>query len=426
MSDMIGAVTAQLEQQTVDVGILPRRRTALLVASVLLIALNLRLGITSLGALLDRLQSAGVPAGVVALLTSLPVVCFAVVGAAGMTLARRVGTHRGLLVALGLLSAGLVVRVLDGAVVLVLGTFLACSGIALANVLLPAIVKEHFPHLVGQVTGAYSAVLSVGAALGAAATVPVADAAGGWQSGLVAWAVVAVLALAAWLPWCRMPDRSRGRAAGASLWRNTTAWAVTLVFGTQSLFAYVVMSWLPSIYADAGFSDAEAGLLLAVSILVGVPVYLVVPSIAIRMRAQGHLIAGLTAMVLVAFLGLWLAPVGGALLWAALMGAGGGVFPVTLTLFALRTRDASDTAALSAMAQSVGYLLAAAGPFLVGVLADTTGSWALPCVLLAAVALVQVRVGYVAGRPVVIGVNDDGISSSTARPSASRSVNDAR
>ncbi len=406
MSDMIGPVTAQLEHRTVAPRIVPRRGSAVLLASVLLIALNLRLGITSLGALLDTLQAQGFSTGITAFLTSLPVLCFAVVGATGSTLARRVGTHRGLAVALGLLVGGLVVRVADGTVVLVLGTFLACSGIALANVLLPSVVKEHFPHRVGQVTGAYSAVLSIGAALGAAASVPVADAAGGWRTGLLVWAALAAVALLAWLPWCREPDARRSRQAASNLWRNPVAWAVTVVFGTQSLFAYVVMSWLPKMYVDAGFSDAQAGLLLAVSILVGVPVFFLVPSLAIRLGAQGHLIAAMSAMVVVAFLGLGFAPAEGALLWAVLMGVGGGVFPVTLTMFALRTKDAVDTAALSAMAQSVGYLLAAAGPFLIGFLADSTGSWAVPCALLAGIGLVQVAVGYVAGRPVIIGVTD--------------------
>jgi CP family cyanate transporter-like MFS transporter len=217
------------------------------------------------------------------------------------------------------------------------------------------------------------------------------------------WALPAVVARVAWLPACRARDRVRRRVGGHSFWTDPVAWAVTAVFGIQSVFAYVVMSWLPSIYADAGFSDATAGLLLAVSILVGVPVYFVAPSLAIRLGSQGHLIAVLSAMVAVSFLGLWWAPAGGAVVWAALMGAGGAVFPVALTLFALRTRTAADTAALSAMAQSVGYLFAAAGPFAVGLLNEATGSWAPPCGLLAGLALVQVAAGYVAGRRVVIG-----------------------
>jgi len=405
-----------------------------LLVGILLVALNLRIGITSLGALLDELgSSTGMAPATIAFATSLPVLCFAIVGATGMTLARRVGIHRGVAVAMVLLTLGLVARVLDGSPVLLLGTFVACAGIALANVLLPAVVKEHFPHRIGSVTGAYSATLSIGAALGAAVTVPVAHATHGWRGGLVVWALVAALALAAWLPHCRDHGRAESSASrGASLARSPLAWAVTVVFGTQSLMAYVVMSWLPSIYADAGFSHSESGLLLAVSILVGVPVFFVTPSIATRLHGQGHLVAALTACLAAGFAGLWLAPAGGAWLWAALLGVGGAVFPVTLTMFALRTRTPEDTASLSAMAQSIGYLIAVSGPLLVGVLRDVTGSWSVPLVLLVGVCAVQAAAGYVAGRPRVIGTapvawgNDGGMSTSTGRRRWSRAGNDAR
>jgi CP family cyanate transporter-like MFS transporter len=380
-------------------------RAGWLLVGILLVALNLRIAITSLGALLDELgSSTGMAPATIAFATSLPVLCFAIVGATGMTLSRRVGIHRGVAVAMVLLTVGLVARVLDGSPVLLLGTFVACAGIALANVLLPAVVKEHFPHRIGSVTGAYSAMLSIGAALGAAVTVPVAHATYGWRGGLVVWALVAAVALVAWLPHCRDRGRPEGSATrGASMVRSPLAWAVTLVFGTQSLMAYVVMSWLPSIYADAGFSHSESGLLLAVSILVGVPVFFVTPSIATRLHAQGHLVAVLTAFLAAGFAGLWLAPAAGAWLWAVLLGVGGAVFPVALTLFALRTRTPDDTASLSAMAQSVGYLLAVSGPLLVGVLRDLTGSWSVPLVLLVGVCAVQAAAGYVAGRPRVIG-----------------------
>ena len=387
----------------------PRRtprahRAGLLLLAVLLVAANLRLGVTSLGALLDQVEDAtGMAPATASSLTSLPVLCFAVVGATGMALARRVGVHRGVAVAMVLLAAGLGARVVDGSPMLVLGTLLACAGIALANVLLPAVVKEHFPHRVGSVTGAYSAVLSGGAALGAAATVPVADAAGSWRAGLGVWALVALAALVAWAPYCRDPDHTGRGRRGPSLWRSPTAWAVTVVFATQSIAAYVVMSWLPSIYLDAGFSHRASGLLLAVSILVGVPVFFVVPTIATRLRAQGTLIAGLSLLMASGFLGLWLAPVAGAWLWAILLGIGGGIFPVVLTLFSLRAADAAATAALSAMGQSVGYLLGAVGPLGVGLLRDATGPWSLPLALLVGLMVVQIPVGFAAGRPVVVG-----------------------
>lgn len=383
-----------------------RRAGVGLVIAVLLVALNLRIAVTSLGALLDHLGEIGVSPTVQGLLTSLPVLCFAIVGATAMAVTRRVGVDRGLALALVVLATGLVLRVLDGTPALVAGTFVACAGIALANVLIPAIVKEHFPGKVGAMTGAYTAVLSLGSAAGAALAVPLTNATDSWRLGLGLWALIALAALLAWLPFARGRAERRTTVRGASLWRHPTAWAVTVLFGTQSLFAYVMMSWLPSLYADAGFSDETAGLLLAASIVIGVPFFFLAPSLAGRLRHQGHLIAGLTLLTVAGWAGLGLAPEGGAWLWAALLGAGGAVFPVVLLCFALRTTSTADTAALSTMGQSVGYLIAAGGPFLVGVLHHATDSWALPCALLVILGAVQVSAGYLAGRPVKIGAAD--------------------
>jgi CP family cyanate transporter-like MFS transporter len=320
-----------------------------------------------------------------------------------MTLARRVGAHRGVAVGLALITAGLLVRIVSGSTTLLVGTFLACAGIALANVLLPVVVKEHFPTKVGQVTGTYTAVMSTGAALGAALTVPIASAAGGWRVGLVAWVVPAVLALVAWAVSGRGREHTRSQSRGASLWRSPVAWAVTVTFGTQSVFAYVIMSWLPTMYADAGYSHGEAGLLLAVSILVGVPIFVVAPTIAARMRSQAPLVLLLTLVTAAGFAGMAVAPHAGGWVWAVLLGVGGAVFPVVLTMFALRTCNSDDTAALSSMAQSIGYLIAASGPLVVGLLRDATGSWTTSCLVLLGVAVVQAVAGSVAGRPVVVG-----------------------
>lgn len=403
LSDMASVVRAHPTGATAPSSQSHRRAGVGLVVAVLLVAINLRIAVTSLGALLDHLGEIGVSPTVQGLLTSLPVLCFAIVGATAMAVTRRIGVDRGLALALVVLATGLVLRVLDGTPALVAGTFVACAGIALANVLIPAIVKEHFPGKVGAMTGAYTAVLSLGSAAGAALAVPLTNATGSWRLGLGLWALVAVAALIAWLPFARGRAERRTTVKGAALWRNPTAWAVTVLFGTQSLFAYVMMSWLPSLYADAGFSDETAGLLLAVSIVIGVPFFFLAPSIAGRMRHQGHLIAALTALTVAGWAGLALAPEGGALLWAALLGSGGAVFPVVLLCFALRTTTTADTAALSTMGQSVGYLIAAGGPFLVGVLHHATDSWTLPCTLLVGLGVVQVGVGYLAGRPVKIG-----------------------
>lgn len=380
-----------------------RRAGAGLTLAVLLVAFNLRIAVTSLGALLDHLGDLGLSATTQGALTSLPVLCFALVGATAMTVTRRLGVDRGLALSLVALTLGLVVRVLDGTPALLVGTFVSCAGIALANVLIPAIVKEHFPGRVGAMTGAYTAVLSLGSAAGAALTVPLTNTTDTWRLGLGLWAIAAALALVAWAPFARGKVVRRSTERSTPLSRNSTAWALTVLFGTQSTFAYVMMSWLPSLYADAGFSDETAGLLLAVSITLGVPFFFLAPSIAGRMHHQGHLIAGLTGLTVAGWAGLGLAPEQGAWVWAALLGAGGAVFPVVLLCFALRTTSAVDTAAMSTMGQSVGYLIAAGGPFLIGILHHSTGSWVLPCALLVGLGAIQIAAGYVAGRPVKIG-----------------------
>jgi MFS transporter, CP family, cyanate transporter len=400
-------------------------RVGWLLAGILLIALNLRIGITSLGSLLAEVSDANDLSPLTGgLISSLPVACFAVVGPVALILLRRIGSHQGIAVALAALTAGLALRVTGGSTSLLLGTLVACSGIALANVLLPAVVKEHFPTAVGRITGTYSAVLSIGAALAAASAVPIAHAAGSWRVGLGAWALVAAVALVAWLPHC---TAARRRAAPAvrpriSLWRNGRAWAVTVLFACQSVVAYVVMSWLPSMYVDAGFDQRTSGLLLACSISAGVPIYFLAPVLAGRLRSQGHLIGGLTVLVGAAFTGLWLAPQQAPWLWAVMLGAGGAVFPVTLTLFALRARTAAGTAALSSMAQSVGYLLAAGGPQLVAWLRFSTGSWETSYALLLVVCGVQITFGYLAGRPG--HVDADLSASDVAVPEAVRTPGD--
>ncbi|TDB88458.1 MFS transporter [Actinomadura sp. KC216] len=383
----------------------PRARAALVLVAVVLVAVNLRVAVTSLGAVLDQARSdLAMSTLATSTAATLPVVCFGGVALATPRLIRRMGAKTGLGLALGLLLAGQLVRVGAGEATLLAGTFVACAGIAVGNVLIPVIVKIEFPARVGEVTGAYSAAMSGGAAIGAAATVPIGDAAGGWRGGLAAWSVLAAAALAIWLPQMRRSHApAEPRAPVAAMIRSPVAWAVTLLFATQSVLAFVVMAWLPTIYIDAGFAPGEAGTLLAVALLVGVPVYFVVPVLAARLRRQGSLGAGMTAVQIVGLAGLLLRPESVPWLWAVLIGIGGGVFPLTLALFSMRTRTATDTATLSAMAQSAGYLLAALGPFTIGVLRDVTDSWTTPVSVLMAICVVQAALSFSAGKPRLAG-----------------------
>jgi CP family cyanate transporter-like MFS transporter len=374
------------------------------VVALLLIALSLRLPITSVGSSLTLLrQDLRLSAGSASLLTTLPVICFAVFGAMGGWLARRLGPVAAMTAAVGVLCVGLVVRVVDGEAGLLLGTALACMGIAVANVVLPALAKVFPARYAGRLTGAYSAVISAGAALGAAFSVPLAAMWGGWRAGLGLWVLLAVAALLLW--WRAAPGMPRGSAPAAGggrirlVLRSPQAWGLALLFGTQSSLAYVVMGWLPVILSDAGMPVAQAGLLLALNVAVSVPVYFIVPVLAARRRSQAVLGVVLTLFAAAGFAGLLVAPVTLPWLWSALIGVGNGVFPLVLVLFTLRSPDPATAADVSAMGQSIGYLLAASLPAAVGLLRYATGSWTVPLLAVLGVCAVQLVASVWAGSP---------------------------
>ncbi|HEX2214772.1 MAG TPA: MFS transporter [Mycobacterium sp.] len=377
---------------------------ALLTVAVVLTALNLRPAITSIGPLLGEIRGAlGASAVWAGVLTTLPGLCFAGAGLAAPWLARRFGLGRAISLALVILTAGLLVRVLDGPAVMIGGTLVAAAGIALINVLIPVVIKGSFPAQVGLMTGIYTAALQGGGAAGSAVTPMLDEAFGGWRSALGGWALLAVLALAAWL----MAAGKLGKTSaaqppastpGGSLLRSRLAWTVTLFFGCQAFLAYIVMGWLPEVFIDSGLSKGNAGLLLGLISLIAVPISLFVSPLAARRDSQSGWIVGLGVLGIAGVLGLLIAPDVAPLLWSVLIGLGMSVFSLALTVIALRARNAEDTARLSGMAQGLGYLLAGVGPFLFGVLHDATGGWTVPWAMVLVVYVVQMFMGALAGR----------------------------
>ncbi|MGH3517811.1 MAG: CynX/NimT family MFS transporter [Haloechinothrix sp.] len=380
---------------------------ALLGVAVVLVALNLRPAITSVGPLLGAARDAlGATSTWAGLLTTVPGLCFAVAGLAAPRLARRIGMRAAIGLAMAVLVSGLVLRVLDGAMVVLSGTLVATAGIALANVLVPVVIKESFAARIGLMTGMYTAALQAGGALGSAVTPPLDSALGGWRQALASWAVLAVLALVVWLFAARRGYRRQHRRAvrssgpgGRSLLSSPLAWVVTLFFGLQAFLAYVVMGWLPEVLMDAGVGQGDAGLLVGALSLIAVPISLVVPPLAARQGGQTWWIVGMGGFGIAGLLGLTLAPANAPLLWTVLLGIGMSVFSLALTIIALRARTIEDASALSGMAQGFGYLLAALGPFLFGFLHDVTGGWHASFVMLVGVLLAQMFFGALAGRP---------------------------
>ncbi len=385
------------------------RRGVLVLVGMVLVGANLRVAVTSLGALLDEVRTglglSGTMAGVV---TTLPTIAFAGLGAITPWLVRRAAPARVLVVAMVALTAGQVLRAATGsALVFVITSALALAGIAVANILLPLLVKQYFPHRTGLVTGAYTMAMTIGMTVAAAAAVPTAQAFGSWRAGLGVWAGLAAVAV---LPWVALARRARNGAGQSTPMQLVTqtrvrpartrlGWAMAVYFGAQSLSGYAIMGWLAQLFRDSGYQPATAGLLLAGVTALGVPVALVMPVLAGRLRTLRPLVLSLAAASALSYLGLALAPYDGALLWVALLALGQGAFPLVLATIGLRARTAEGTVALSAFAQSTGYLIAALGPLFVGVLYGATGGWTVPVGFLLSALAVQTCVGLVIARP---------------------------
>ncbi|WP_326696806.1 MFS transporter [Streptomyces sp. NBC_01754] len=384
---------------------------------LVLAALNLRPAITSLGPLLeevrDGLHMNGSVAGV---LTSVPPFCFALFGFMAPRLARRFGPGAVVCAGMAAIAAGLLIRPYTGGTAgFLAASALALMGIAVSNVLMPVIVKRWFPDRVGSMTGLYSMALALGTSFAAALTVPVTQALGGnWRTGLAVWAAPAVIAV---LPWLVALLRGGEGAAGQRgtrpaatsepapalrITRSRTSWALACFFGLQATAAYITMGWIPQIFRDAGVSAGTAGVLLAVTMAMGVPLAFVIPRLAARLRNQGPIVLVLSGCGLLGYLGLHLAPVGGAWAWALLLGISNCAFPLALTMIGMRARSGAGVVRLSAFAQSTGYLLSIPGPLLVGVLYEHSGGWGLPLALMAGLLVPQTVAGLLAGRNRVI------------------------
>lgn len=359
-----------------------RWRQALLLAGVLGIAANLRPAITSVSPVLAAIGSALGLGGVgLAVLATIPIGCFALLAPASLPLQRRVGLEPAVLLILIMLSGGLLLRLIDAAPALYLGTAIAGSAIAMANVLVPAIVKRDFPNRVGLVTGLYITTLYIAAATAAGVSVPLMRASAlGWRAALGFWAIPALGGVFLWLPQVRhgvgrSPLTTRG-GGFARMIRNPLAWAVTMFMGLQSLGYYGVLSWLPSILHSIGIAPGRAGLMLSISTIVALPSTLITPLLAVRGRDQRGLMVAVSGLTLIGYAGLTLVPGLAPWVWIVIIGLGqGAMFPLAMTLIVLRAGGPMEAMALSAFAQTIGYAVSVIGPLGMGVLHTMSGVW---------------------------------------------------
>ncbi len=370
----------------------------LVLLGIVVLAFNMRPAAVSIGPVLaeltDELSMDSTMAGV---LTTLPVLCFASFGMVAPVVARRFGVHRVTLTSLALVVLGLGLRARADSVWTFLGlSLVGLAGMAAANVLLPSLVKLHFPRRIGLLTSIYTTSLAIGLTSASVLTAPISAAAGSWRVGIAVWAATALVAALPWLLLVRhdrTPDEAPETVSLGAVARTRLGWWMAIFFGLQSMQAYSIFGWFAQIYRDAGFSATTAGLLLGVVTAVSIPLSFWLPALTARMHNPARLIVAIVLLYPVGYLGLAFAPVAGAWLWAVVIGMATAVFPVALTLIGLRARTSAGTAALSGFSQGIGYLIAATGPLTVGVLHQVSGGWTVPLIALTLLSLPQLVAG---------------------------------
>jgi CP family cyanate transporter-like MFS transporter len=402
-----------------------RLERTLLVIGVLALGYNLRGSITSLPPVFPELQSSlRLSGATISLLAAAPVICFGVVSGFAAALARRAGEERVLLGAVIALTAGLVARGAAPGALLFPGTILASGAIAVMNVLLSSLIKRRWPERAGLLIGLYITALSAGAIVASLVSVPLWNASGGSVALTLGWlAGPAAIAVLLWLPQAApgpsaaaarrraravLETRASGSASAGprarpgrlAVHRHALAWHVTIFMGMQSLVYYAALSYLPSMLRDRGLSAGDAGDLLALMGVGNLAVSLIIPVIAQRMHSQLVLVVPTVLAVAGGMAGLLYAPLGGAVAWALILGAGqNAALALAIFFTAARSPDAAAAASLSALAQAVGYLLASAGPLEVGLLHAATGGWNAPFAVLFVLTGVMLVFGVLAARP---------------------------
>ena len=379
------------------------RRNLLLIAGILLIATSLRVIFTGAAPLLDNIRADyGLTTAQTGLLTTLPLLAFGLISPLAAGFARRFGMERSLFGALILMCAGIAVRSLPSPTMLYIGTAILGAGIALGNVLLPGLIKRDFAGHVAKMVGAYSLTMGGAAALGSALVVPLAMSGLGWHGALLALMAFPLIGLIAWLPQWRnhtpAPLTNARSLHDKGIWRSALAWQVTLFLGINSLVYYVIIGWLPAILISHGYSEAQAGSLHGLLQLATAAPGLLIPIVLHKLKDQKGIAIAVALMCAVSSIGYWLLPEQ-AVVWTLIFGFGSGATMILgLTFIGLRAGSAHQAAALSGMAQSVGYLLAACGPPLMGKIHDVSGDWHLPLIAIAIISLLMAVFGGLAGR----------------------------
>lgn len=389
--------------------------TWLLVIGILLVSINRRAAIGGVGPLIGFIRrDFRFDAATAGMLTSVPLICFAIMSAFSPRIARRYGMEKTILYCLALITVGVGVRWFHTVPLLFLGTAIIGIGIGGSNVLLPGLVKRLFPDKIGVMTGAYSAAMTFGVAIAAASCVPLATRYGlGWRGALVVWGLLSAGTFVLWLPAALSQDTPSTAARGISagyLFRSKLAWCVTLFMGLQSFVFYCEMAWLPALLIDHKLPPTMAGFELSVVTLIGVPIMLLAPTLGQKFSNHQGWVAAIGICPL--FLGFGGLIHGGSVgmltLYVCCIGVGSGTTAsMAFTFIGMRASSGQQAAELSGMAQFIGYILGGIGPFLFGYLRDVTHAWTISLAVLIVVTAVIITLGFFAGRNRVISMPEE-------------------
>lgn len=392
------------------------RGRTLALLGILVVAANLRTGVGAISPIAPIISGElHLNAVLLGVIGATPPLAFALSGLVVPPLARRVGLEAGMLIAVVAMVVGHLGRALaPNATVLIAATAVALLGAGCGNVLLPPLVKRYFADRTGLMTAVYVTIMSIGATLPTVIAVPIAASAG-WRGSLGLWGFAAMVAAVPWIVELAgrrgrslvdadgataLVDREAGEPLAASIVRSPTAWAMAGMFGATGIGAYAAFGWFPQLLVEtAKVSDAQAGVLLGVFAIMGFPSAVLIPPLAARLRSVSPLVVVGLALFTAGYLGLLLAPASAPLLWMVLFGLGPLIFPLALVLINLRSRTQRGSVALSGFVQGVGYVIGAAGPFVVGLLHSATGGWTAPLLFLLAVLVLALPAIVVLARP---------------------------
>ncbi len=377
-----------------------------LLIGIILIGSNLRAPLTSVGSLLSFIrEDLGISNTVAGTITTLPLLAFALLSPFAPKIANRIGMEWTIFFSLIVLSAGLIARSFFGVSLFFVGTVFIGLAIAIGNVLLPGFIKMNFPLKIGLMTGIYAVFMNLFGALASGLSVPISSISGiGWKGSLAFWSILSVVALLVWIPQLRKKADSPKAVETKvqekhNIWKSPLAWYITIFMGMQSLVFYTLITWLPEILQTHGYSSSAAGWMLSLMQFSLIPITFIVPIIAERMSNQ-KLLSGITGgLFLFGVLGLISG--NGVVIPVAVIALGigaGSAFSLSMMYFSLRTTSGQQASEMSGMAQSFGYLMAAAGPVLFGALHDLNNSWYLPLVVLGIIAVIILVCGIQAGK----------------------------